>query len=210
MQALRTLYVVTHPEATHHLEDKVGGWYESVLTERGHGQALAIAARVRGLVPLGAEVELFSSDLQRSSQTATPIAAALGAKPTFMLGLREKSYGVAGGRPQSWLDERFIPPPTTGERLNHDEGIPGAETKLQWVNRVYEAMQVILSRPSAHQVIVTHGGSANWVVGAWIGLPIEATAYAAFRFTSGGITVLQEDDYFHNRRIVTLNDTSHL
>ena len=210
MQAVRALYVVTHPESTHHLEDKVGGWYESVLTERGHEQALAIAARLRELVPLDAEAELFSSDLQRTVQTAIPIAAALGVRPTFMHGLREKSYGVAGGRPQSWLDERFVPPPPTGERLNHDEGIAGAETKLEWVKRVYEAMHVVLARPSAHQVIVTHGGSASWVIGAWIGLPIEATAYASFRSTSGSITVLREDDYFHNRAMVTLNDTSHL
>ena len=30
------------------------------------------------------------------------------------------------------------------------------------------------------------------------------------RSSSGGITVLEEDDFFHNRTLVSLNDTSHL
>ena len=41
-------------------------------------------------------------------------------------------------------------------------------------------------------------------------MPIEAAGYVAFRSTSGGITVLREDDYFHNRAVESLNDTSHL
>jgi len=47
----------------------------------------------------------------------------------FVPDLREKSHRVAGGRPQSWLGERFVPPSATRERLDHDEGIEGAETK---------------------------------------------------------------------------------
>lgn len=29
---MRTVFVVTHPEATHHVEDRVGGWFDSQLT----------------------------------------------------------------------------------------------------------------------------------------------------------------------------------
>ena len=42
--------------------------------------------------------------------------------------LREKSFGDAEGRSVAWLRERIIPIPEFGERLRHDEGIPGAET----------------------------------------------------------------------------------
>ena len=35
--------------------------------------------------------------------------------------------------------------------------------------------------------------------------PIESLGYTNLRATSGGITVLREDDYFHNRQVVTLN-----
>jgi probable phosphoglycerate mutase len=130
--------------------------------------------------------------------------------PTLLRDLREKSYGVAGGRPQSRLDERFVPPPAVGERLSHDEGIEGAETKLEPVTRVYRAVDCIRAGEGEQQVVVTHGSSLSWVVGAWLGLPIEACAHAAFRSSARSLTVLHKDGYFHNRTLHTLNDKSHL
>jgi probable phosphoglycerate mutase len=207
---MRRAYVVTHPEATHHVENRVGGWFDSALTSRGRLHAGAVAARLREVVPRATRIGLYSSDLRRAVETAAPIASLFGVEPTLVRDLREKSYGVAGGRPQSWLDERFVPPPATGERLDHDEGIEDAETKLEWVTRVYRAVDRIRSVGEEHQVVVTHGGSLSWVVAAWLGLPVTACAYAAFRASAGGITVLHEDDRFRNRTLHTLNDTSHL
>ncbi|MEV5598048.1 histidine phosphatase family protein [Streptomyces sp. NPDC052496] len=108
---MRTLYVVTHPEATHHVENVVGGWHDSRLTPAGVRAAASLAQAIRSKVPLGAEVELFSSDLRRTVQTAEPIAGLLHSEPILDRRLREKSYGEAEGRPQEWLDRRFVPPP---------------------------------------------------------------------------------------------------
>lgn len=41
------IYVVTHPEATHHIEDRVGGWFDSELTGEGHVHAARIAEALR-------------------------------------------------------------------------------------------------------------------------------------------------------------------
>ncbi|SFJ45631.1 probable phosphoglycerate mutase [Nocardioides psychrotolerans] len=35
--------MVTHPEATHHVEGLVGGWFDSDLTARGHAEAELVA-----------------------------------------------------------------------------------------------------------------------------------------------------------------------
>lgn len=207
---VRTLYVVTHPEATHHVEGVVGGWHDSRLTPSGVRAASSIAEALRARIPDGAEVELFSSDLRRTRQTAEAVAALFDVEPTFDRGLREKSYGEAGGMPQQWLDQRFVPPPAVGERMDHDEGVEGAETKAQWVHRIYEAMDEILRRPCAHQIIVTHGGSLTFVLASWIRMPIESADYVSFRGPSGSITTLREDDFFHNRQVVSLGDTRHL
>jgi len=91
-----------------------------------------------------------------------------------------------------------------------DEGIEGAETRQELATRVYEAMSGILASACAHQVVVTHGFALTFVVAAWIHLPLESAGYVALRSTSGGITVLEQDDFFHNRAVVSLNDTSHL
>ena len=207
---MRRLYVVTHPESVHHVSDLVGGWFDSELTDRGLRQAELIAETIRELVPDDAAVELYSSDLRRTAQTARAIAQRLGVEPTLVEGLREKSYGEAEGKAQSWLDARFVPPPPTGDRMNHHESIEGAETKRDFASRVYDAVSDILSSPCSHQVVVTHGFALTFVVAAWIHLPLESAGYVNLRSTSGGITVLEQDDFFHNRTVVSLNDTSHL
>lgn len=124
--------------------------------------------------------------------------------------LREKSYGTAEGRPQDWLDERFIAPPAVGDRLNHDEGIPGAETRAAFAARVYSAMEEIIARPAEFQVIVTHGFALTYVIAAWINMPAESLGYVNFRSLPGSITTLRQDDFFGNRQVAALADTLHL
>ncbi|WP_414944756.1 histidine phosphatase family protein [Amycolatopsis sp. cmx-11-32] len=199
---MRTVYVVTHPESTHHLDRLVGGWYDSELTPEGERAAVAIAESLHAKVP--EDVELYTSDLRRAARTAEVIGERLGVTPIPDRRLREKSYGEAGGKPQEWLDSRFVPPPATGERLGHDEGIPGAETKGAMAARVYAAMDSILESDSEHQIVVTHGGALTFVIAAWIRMPLESAGYVDFRGSPGSVTVLREDDYFHNRQVVSL------
>ncbi|MFC9536523.1 histidine phosphatase family protein [Streptomyces sp. NPDC056975] len=207
---MRTLYVVTHPEATHHVEGVVGGWHDAQLTPAGIRATLSIAQALRARIPGGAGVEVFSSDLQRTSRTAEEVAELFGVKPILDRRLREKSYGEAEGKPQEWLDRRFVPPPAVGERMDHDENVKDAETKAAWAQRVYAAMDEILQSSCAHQILVTHGGSLTFVVASWIKMPIKSAGYASFRASSGSITTLHEDDFFHNRHVVSLGDTLHL
>ncbi|MEO6999009.1 MAG: histidine phosphatase family protein [Terracoccus sp.] len=207
---MRTLYVVTHPEATHHVEGLVGGWFDSALTKRGESDAAAIAAELQRRIPEGAVVDVVSSDLKRTTQTAEAIAGRLGVRFQLHDGLREASYGEAEGRPQAWLDRRFIPSPATGERMRHWDGVPGSETKLQLVTRVYAALDDALASEATHQVIVTHGFAGQFVLAGWIMMPIESAGYVSFRLTPGGISVLREDAFFHNRQVTSLNEVSHL
>ncbi|MFI2234631.1 histidine phosphatase family protein [Nocardia testacea] len=207
---MRTVHVVIHPEATHHVDRVVGGWYDSRLTVAGERAAAAVAGALRSRIPEGVDVEVFSSDLRRTAQTAAAIGAALGVTPVYDERLREKSYGEAGGRPRQWFERRFVPPPAIGERMAHDEGIPGAETRAVFARRVYAAVHTVLGSRCANQVIVTHGGTLTFVLAAWIGMPLEAAGYLAFHAPSGSITELREDDFFHNRRVESLGDTRHL
>lgn len=210
MGAMERIYVVTHPEASHHVEGLVGGWYDSHLTPRGLQEAEQIGDHLLALVPVGATPQLVSSDLLRTRQTAEAIAAALGVEPVLDADLREKSYGVAEGGPQRWLDERFVFPPAVGERMDHHEGIDGGETKREWVERAYAAVARLQAEPAEHRIVVTHAGTANWVIAAWMRIPVEACAYVSFRVSSGSVTVLEEDDRFHNRALTVLGSRSFL
>lgn len=211
---MRRLIVVTHPEATHHVDGLVGGWFDSGLTARGRQDAARIADAVASCVEGsgrdgGDGTALVASDLTRCRETAAPVAAALGVEATFLPALREKSYGEGEGRPDAWFRERFTPPPAVGERLGHDEGL-GAETMGDFARRVHTCMDEVLAAGRPDTVVVTHGGTATMVVAHWLRLPVDALGYARFGVTPGSISVLREDDYLHNRTLVSLNQTEHL
>jgi probable phosphoglycerate mutase len=207
---LRNLYVVTHPESRHHVEGLVGGWYDSDLTELGMSQALRVGLRLKELLPEDAQAEIYTSDLTRTRQTAETIAKFIQVPVQATGGLRERSYGDAGGKPQRWLDERFVHAPRDSNRLDHEIGIQGAETIRAFAARIYRSMEVILASPCSHQIIVTHGFALTFVMASWIKMPLDSAGYIHIKHTGGGISHLLEDDLFHSRGIQSLNDTSHL
>jgi 2,3-bisphosphoglycerate-dependent phosphoglycerate mutase len=204
---MQKIFVVTHPEAEHHVQGLVGGWYDSHLTEKGRAAAQAIAQRLKAEIT-DAHVSVYSSDLARAMETATPIAQQFRTTVRSMPELRELSYGLAEGRAQRWLDERFVPAPED-DRLDHVSN-EGAETKRSFVTRIYQAMEQITHDPAGTKVIATHGYAMTFVIAAWIGMPLEATGYINVRASSGGITLLEEDDFLRNRALRYVNDTSHL
>ena len=208
---VRTVHLVTHPESRHHVERLVGGQHDSNLTDRGTDAARRVAAALRERIPAGHDVGLVASDLRRTRRTADVVATALGVAPTVDPRLREKSYGVAEGRPQDWLDARFVHPPATGERLHHHEGITGAETRYALGARVYDAMtDALVAHDVDHLVVVTHGFAATFVVAAWIGMPLDAASHVAFPVPSVSITTMREDEPFHNRAVLHVGDVAHL
>lgn len=206
---MKEIYVVTHPEATHHTDGIVGGWFDSDLTERGAGHAEDIAASLATRFR-GAPVEIFSSDLLRARRTAEAISNRLNTGVTIDPDLREKSYGAAEGKPQAWLRERSRPLPEFGERLRHDEGITGAETRLDLATRAYRVMERIQKSTGEHQVLVTHGGTTTLLIAAWIGMPLDASGLVHFQVSSGSISVLRKDPRNYSHQVVQLNDVTHL
>ncbi len=204
---MQQIYIVTHPEAEHHIQGVVGGQYDSHLTSKGRTSAQAIANSLKTDISQS-ETHLYSSDLSRTMETAELIAAQLGVKVQATEALREMSYGIAEGKPQKWLDDRFVPAPDHN-RLDHMY-CEGGETKRAFVLRIYEAVQQIFDETIKTKIIVTHGYAMTFVVAAWIRMPIEASGYINIKASPGGITLLQEDDFLRNRQLRYVNRTSHL
>ena len=119
------------PEATHHVERVVGG--QSTRADRNRSTSGgAIAARLAdtcrarggGAVHLGPQANASDGgdDRHHSRRRASPDERPAGEV------LRGR-----GGKPQQWLEDRFIPPPAVGDRMNHHEGVEGAETRAEAV-----------------------------------------------------------------------------
>jgi len=206
---MRHVYLITHPEAQHHVDGIVGGWHDSDLTALGRRQAERIAEVLASRIGLH-PVEIYSSDLRRATQTADRIARRFSSEVQTDARLRERSNGDADGRPQAWLAERRIPLPEYGDRLGHHDGPAGAETRMALVERLYPALDDILSRPAANQIVVSHGSASSYLIAAWIGMPMTSTDRVFFPLTSGSITTLLRNDTHHSHQVVSLNETQHL
>jgi len=201
---MRTLFVVTHTESVHHVEGRVGGWYDTELTAEGRRDAEVVAECLMERVQ-GQNAEVFSSNLLRAAQTADAISTKLGVKTILMPALREMSYGVAEGQPQAWLNARQTPAPH-GNRLDHRSGIENGETRRELASRIYGAVDEILARPCKTQIIVTHSFALTFVVTAWIKMPLESVGYVNFRVGPGSITHLQEDEFWMSRVVASLGE----
>lgn len=171
------------------------GCSSSDLTAKGHTNATRIAAALCSAILDVSSVSIDASDLLRAIAVAADVSAVLGAPVRLDPGLREKSYGAAEGRPQRSLDERFAPPPATGDRMGHHEGVEGPETKREFASRIYVAVDRILAEEVEHAVIVTHGFALTFVVAAWCRLPAESLGHMNLRSSAGSITTLREDDF---------------
>ncbi len=204
---MKRLFVVPHAEATHHVDQLVGGWFDSELTPTGRAQAESIASALSGRV--GANAVVYSSDLKRATQTAAPIASTLGTEPVTLSSLREVSTGIAEGKPNQWLQERIRMPPPGLDALDH-EIVEGAETRRTVVERIARCLADIESKGHDDVVVVTHGFAGSFVIGAWLRMPVESLGLTRFHLHSGSISELEADSTWNNRVLVDLNNTSHL
>ena len=204
MVQVREIYVVTHTQATHHVERRVGGWHDSALTEKGLADAARCGERLREMGLDGAPI--FASDLTRTRQTAEMIAQCLGSRIRLDPRLREMSFGEVEGM---LLEDLYINITSSdGEnRLDH-RGVAGGETKRELATRLYEAMEEISQQKRA--ILCTHGYAATFLVAWWIRMPIDSVGYVNFRVRPGSITHLREDDLHANRILVSLGDVRHL
>ncbi|NKC01169.1 MAG: histidine phosphatase family protein [Pseudomonadales bacterium] len=204
---MKSIYVVTHTESHHHVEARVGGWYDTALTPFGKQQAHQVAAELQELINQ-ATPKITASDLLRASETAEIVAQAFGTTVAATQDLREVGCGIAEGKPDAWLQERLVPAPDDN-RLDH-RIVEGAETRRECLTRIYRRVDELIADSNSIHIIVTHGFALTFVIARWIGLPLEAAGWVNFASTPGGITQLNQEDFWRNRGIGFLNRTSHL
>lgn len=133
----------------------IDGHSDPPLTEAGHGQALALSERLANL----RIDELFITPLQRTAQTAAPIAERLGLEPTVMGDLREVHLGDWEGQ----LNARV----QSGENLSKQlflterwDVIPNAEPMEEFEARIASGIASVSEAvgPNRTGVAVVHGG----------------------------------------------------
>ncbi|SDQ60461.1 probable phosphoglycerate mutase [Pseudomonas sp. UC 17F4] len=200
---MKRYYIVTHGQAQHHIDNLVGGWFDSRLTPKGIEQAQALASffTAQGFSKSPA---IYSSDLLRCKETATIVADALGLEPNLDARLREMSFGSHEGMEQALHDSIMKPcAEKPGERMDHAI-CDGAETRRQFARRIYDFVATLDAEVEC-AIIVTHGFAASFLISALQRVPVESMAFISFKMSAGGVSELIEDDLFKNVTLTKLN-----
>lgn len=200
-----TILLVRHGESAAARADRpfgdVEGHGDPPLHPQGRDQAEAVADRLAG-EPIAA---LYVTTLQRTAETAAPLAARLGLTPVVERDLREVYLGEwEGERYRRHMSERdpLAVRVMTEERW---DVIPGAEPAEDFAGRVRAGLGRIAAGHAGQLVAVfTHGG----VIGAALALASRSRPFAFVGADNGSISELVvSPDRWTIRRF---NDTAHL
>lgn len=179
----------------------VDGQGDPALRPEGEVQALAVGERLKA-EPITA---LYVTTMQRTHQTAAPLAAYLGLTPRVERDLREVSLGDwDGGEYRFRVQEND--PIIQRMRETEDWGeIPGAEPKQDFFARVECGLKRIAGEhPDELVAVVVHGG----VIGAALAIASGGRSFAFTGAANGSISRL----VVHGDQMIVrgFNDVSHL
>ena len=200
---MTTIYLIRHAEAEGNLYRRIQGHWNGQVTPRGQKQIDALAERFRD-VPIDA---VWSSDLQRTKDTAGAILKYHDLQLETTPRLREANLGVWEGRP--WGDVEYESPEQM-YYFNHDPAkwsIPQCERFPEVQARMRSVLAEIAARYDGQTVaVVSHGVAIRSFLASALGIPSEKidtlphgdnTAVACLRYDGGALTVEYYNDASH-------------
>ena len=200
---MKRICLITHCEATHSVDGRVGGWFDSELTAEGKRQASQLTNKIAGLGFDIQNLKVYSSDLKRAAQTTQILTNGTNTLIIYDQRLREMSFGAHGGMMQSEHNKIMVPVSPNGNRLDH-RICDGAESRRNVAERVYKFVDDIMLLEK-DKIVVTHGFAASFFIAAFQKIEVASMGYINYRLNPGSVSILEEDDIFMNRTVKLLN-----
>jgi len=198
-----TILLIRHGETDWNLERRWQGHVDVPLNATGWEQARALANRLNSW-PIKA---LYSSDLQRASQTAAVLGERLSLTPVPSAHWRERYLGLFQGMTIPEIVQKHPDAWETGILYNPPQG----ETWQQVADRTLAHFTVLCDRHLGEMIgVVTHGGVLRVLLATILGLSLDDDNLGSF--TLRGNTGLSTIEINENRKmwVTRLNDTAHL
>jgi alpha-ribazole phosphatase len=198
------LFLIRHAQTKHNHDRRYQGSTDAPLNETGELQAREIAKRLSNK-----KIDaIYSSNLQRSVQTADFITKVHNLKINQDERLREISFGNWEG--MSYDEIQKISPDLLEKWIDDPANIapPNGETLVQLASRVKSAIDEIKSKNTKDETVllVTHGGVIRTLL--CIVLGVELNNHLKFDCATGSLSIISFYDEHANVRL--LNDISHL
>jgi probable phosphoglycerate mutase len=146
---------VRHGETAWNVDTRIQGQLDIALNETGRWQAARLAQALHH-EPLDA---LYSSDLQRASQTAAAISEAMNVPVRLDARLRERSFGLFEGHTFRELEASWPEETRRWRERDPSFGPPGGEALAAFYERCVDAVsQLATQHPGQTIAVVAHGG----------------------------------------------------
>jgi probable phosphomutase (TIGR03848 family) len=165
------------------------------LAEKGRAQAEVVAGRIASLPK--APTAIYASPLERTRETAAPIAAALGLRVRTARGLIEADVGEWTEKSLARLYKKKEWP--TVQRWPSGFRFPGGESFTEMAERSMTAvLGLVTAHPGETVVAVSHADPIKAIVAAAAGIPLDLMqrlvvspcSVSALLFTGGGPAIL--------------------
>lgn len=149
------------------------------LADEGHAQAEAVAQRIRALHDSRRAAEdavgitaVYASPLERTQETAAPIAKALGLRTRKRPGLVECDFGQWTGR--ELADLYKLPEWKTVQRHPSGFRFPKGESFGEMQSRMVDSInELVLAHPGEIVVAVSHADTIKAAVASALGTPLD-------------------------------------
>jgi probable phosphoglycerate mutase len=140
------------------------------LADKGHEQATAVAERI---APFGDKVAaVYASPLERTKETAAPIAKALRKRVRNSRGLLECDFGEWTGAELKALGK--LPEWKTVQRYPSGFRFPGGESFTEMQTRITDAVaKLVATHPGKVVVAVSHADPIKAVVAHAVGTHLD-------------------------------------
>lgn len=149
------IIAIRHGQTAWNVATRIQGHCDIGLDDTGRWQAerLALALADAGLDAV------YSSDLDRASDTAQALARAAGLQVRTDAGLRERGFGVFEGLTFTEVEQRFPEAARRWRRRDATFGPEGGETLQAFYERAVGTVAALAARHRGqHIAVVAHGG----------------------------------------------------
>lgn len=201
---MKTIYLIRHGQNSM-VGKRLAGWLPDVhLNEVGQQQATALAARLSS--EKGKIHALYSSPLDRTIETARPLAEVLDLEIQPLEGMAEVRYGEWEG--QSIEELAKLDLWKVVQAFPSAMQFPGGERMREMQLRGVAAVEQVASRLEDKQraIIVSHADVIKSVVAHYAGVHFDL--FQRLVISPASITIIGLEPYAP--RILSMNDTAHV
>ncbi len=195
------LVLIRHGETDHNVDNRMSGWTEAALSQKGIEQAKALGSRMEGMVVH----RVVTSGMVRALETAALVFPQQKESMQTLTQLKEMNFGMMESLTMEQVKEQY---PEEFGKLQQQAGkytFPKGESLYTFHQRVQKGGHKLRHHPEEETIaVVAHSGTIRSLLSGWIAR--DWRAHWRFRIDHCSVTIIEFYEDFPVLRVC--NDTT--